>query len=84
MRWILGRLVHPMATSGSPSSAVPGAANAASTPPSVRLRPWQRAAFDRFTAHESPDYLAVAKQVNQIDLYKQAAAAAKEIGRAHV
>ena len=60
MRGILGRLVHPMATSGSPSSAVPGAANAASTPPSVRLRPWQRAAFDRFTAHESPDYLAVA------------------------
>ena len=26
---------------------------------------------------EHPDYLAVAKQVNQIDLYKQAAAAAK-------
>lgn len=28
--------------------------------PSVRLRPWQRAAFDLFTAHDSPDYLAVA------------------------
>ena len=26
---------------------------------------------------EHPDYLAVAKQINQIDLYKQAAAAAK-------
>jgi nitrate/nitrite transport system substrate-binding protein len=26
---------------------------------------------------EHPDYLAVAKQVNQIDIYKQAAAAAK-------
>ena len=30
------------------------------TRPSVRLRPWQRAAFDLFTAHESGDYLAVA------------------------
>ncbi|MGD9999097.1 MAG: DEAD/DEAH box helicase [Ilumatobacteraceae bacterium] len=30
------------------------------TRPSVRLRPWQRAAFDRFIAHEHPDYLAVA------------------------
>ncbi|MBI5088008.1 MAG: DEAD/DEAH box helicase, partial [Actinobacteria bacterium] len=28
--------------------------------PSVRLRPWQRAAFDRFTASVQPDYLAVA------------------------
>jgi superfamily II DNA or RNA helicase len=26
----------------------------------VRLRPWQRAAFDRFAAHDGPDYLAVA------------------------
>ncbi|MCB1000769.1 MAG: DEAD/DEAH box helicase [Acidimicrobiales bacterium] len=31
-----------------------------SRPPSVRLRPWQRAAFDRFVAHDTPDYLAVA------------------------
>ena len=30
------------------------------TRPSVRLRPWQRAAFDRFTASTQPDYLAVA------------------------
>ncbi len=28
--------------------------------PSVRLRPWQRTAFDRFTSHETRDYLAVA------------------------
>ena len=28
--------------------------------PSVRLRPWQRAAFDRFTAADQADYLAVA------------------------
>jgi superfamily II DNA or RNA helicase len=28
--------------------------------PSVRLRPWQRAAFDRFVAADQPDYLAVA------------------------
>jgi superfamily II DNA or RNA helicase len=27
---------------------------------SVRLRPWQRAAFDLFRAHEAPDFLAVA------------------------
>ena len=27
---------------------------------SVRLRPWQRAAFERFQAHEAPDFLAVA------------------------
>jgi len=38
-----------------------------STPPpdldrnaSIRLRPWQRAAFDLFRAHERPDFLAVA------------------------
>ena len=30
------------------------------TRPSVRLRPWQRAAFDGFTAADQPDYLAVA------------------------
>jgi superfamily II DNA or RNA helicase len=28
--------------------------------PTVRLRPWQRAAFDRFCAHDGPDFLAVA------------------------
>ena len=27
---------------------------------SVRLRPWQRSAFDQFRAHEAPDFLAVA------------------------
>src|SRR3954465_2704633 len=26
----------------------------------VRLRPWQKAAFDRFTASPAPDFLAVA------------------------
>ena len=28
--------------------------------PTVTLRPWQRAAFDQFTATDSADYLAVA------------------------
>ena len=32
----------------------------AAAPPSVRLRPWQKAAFDRFIGHEARDYLAVA------------------------
>ncbi len=44
------------------SPARPGtiASGPALTPPSVRLRPWQRTAFDRFTTHGGRDYLAVA------------------------
>ncbi len=51
-----------MTTPGSPTAArSSGTATAGSLPtPSVRLRPWQRAAFDRFTRHDRPDYLAVA------------------------
>jgi superfamily II DNA or RNA helicase len=32
----------------------------ATLPSTVRLRPWQRAAFDLFARHEGPDFLAVA------------------------
>jgi superfamily II DNA or RNA helicase len=28
--------------------------------PTIMMRPWQRAAFDRFAASERPDFLAVA------------------------
>ncbi len=64
-----GRLWDPMVPPVSPSATSPShfphhaagtPAGPAGTPPSVRLRPWQRAAFDRFIAHEGRDYLAVA------------------------
>lgn len=72
-RSFLGRLIHPMVPPATPlptplpepssAPAATGSAAAGDGPhgaPSVRLRPWQRAAFDRFVAHDSPDYLAVA------------------------
>lgn len=34
--------------------------HAGAVPPTVRLRPWQRAAFDEFRAHPGSDFLAVA------------------------
>jgi superfamily II DNA or RNA helicase len=44
------------------SSTAPTAPTAPTThtAASVRLRPWQRAAFDQFTAHEAGNFLAVA------------------------
>ena len=47
-------------SSHSSDLSTPAPPTAPAGPPSVRLRPWQRAAFDRFVAHDSPDYLAVA------------------------
>ncbi len=50
-----------MSSSVTPSTVRSGTPRGpTSAPPSVRLRPWQRTAFDRFTGHESRDYLAVA------------------------
>jgi len=49
-----------------PPSPTPSATPAATSPArgeapgAIRLRPWQRAAFDLFTASEEPDFLAVA------------------------
>ena len=49
-----------MVPPATPSTAPSGPPGIAPAPPSVRLRPWQRAAFDLFTAHDGADYLAVA------------------------